>query len=109
MTSTTALPSRIERVGVGIGEAARIGEPLRRLLDPRLVPDVLLGRDDGHDHLFAERRLAEDFDLDARRGGVESAEVRLDLPVVGERLVGADVHPRGTATAKELLRRARRR
>jgi hypothetical protein len=81
------------RSTLGIGESARIGELPRRLLDLRAIANVLLGRDDHHDQLFAEDGLAEDVErLDARRGAVEHAEVRRHLPVVGQRLVGADVH-----------------
>jgi hypothetical protein len=80
-----------EPLRLGVGEAARIGETFGDLLDPILVAKVLLRGDDGHDHLFAERGLAEDLHLHARRGGVEGPEIGADLLVVGEFSVRADV------------------
>src|SRR5262249_30297296 len=81
-----------ESVEVGVGEAARVGELLRRRLDRFDVLLVLLRRDDRHDHVLAECGLAEDLELDARRRLLERLEVGPDLPVIGERAVGADVH-----------------
>ena len=81
-----------ERLGLGLGEAARVGDLARDLLQPLLVREVLLGGDRGQEQVLAERRLAEHLELDARRGGVERLEVGEDLPVVGERPVGAHGH-----------------
>ena len=77
-------------LALGLAQAARVGDPPRHLLDARQVRDVLLRRDDRHDHLLAERRLAEVLQGHARRGRVQHPEVRRDLAVVGERAVGAD-------------------
>jgi hypothetical protein len=77
-------------VGVRVGQAPRVGQASRGLLDVREVRDVLLGRDHRHHHVLAERRLAEVLEHDARRRGVERLQVGLDLAVVRERAVGAD-------------------
>src|SRR4029079_18936788 len=45
----------------------------------------------GHDEVLAERRLPHRLDLHARRRRGHGAEVRDDLPVVGELAVGANL------------------
>ena len=96
------MPSFASAARLRVGEAARVGELARDLLDALQVLDVLLGRDDGHEHVFAERRLAEDLDLHARRGGFERLEVRRDLPVVGELPVRADLEPEELRRRRDL-------
>ena len=81
------------------GQSAGIGQLPRGLPDLLQVPHVPLGGDDGHDEVFAERRLAERLDLHARRGRGQRLEVGDDLPVVGELAVRADLE------AEELRRR----
>ncbi len=93
------LPLAHERVRLRLGEAPRVGDLPRDLLEALLVREVRLGGDRGQEEVLAERRLAEDLDLDAGRGGVERLEVGEDLPVVGDRPVGPDRH------AEELRRR----
>jgi hypothetical protein len=82
-----ALADQLLRLGAR--EPARVGQAPRDLLDAREVPDVLLGRDDRHHHVLAQRRLAQVLQHHPRRGRVERLQVRLDLAIVGEGAVGA--------------------
>ena len=78
---------------------ARVGDAARDLLQAIQVLEIGLGRDDRHQHVFAARRPAEGLDGDAGRRGIESAKIRSDLAIVGQRPVRAD------GEAEELGRR----
>ena len=86
------LPLADEGVCLRLGEPPGVGDLPGDLLEALLARDVRLGRDRGKEEVLAERRLAEDLDLDPRRGRVERLEVGEDLPVVGHRPVGPDRH-----------------
>ena len=81
-----------EHLRLGLREPPRVGDLARDLLQALLVREVRLRRDRGQEEVLAERRLAEDLDLDAGRRGVEGPEVGEDLPVVGDRAVRAHGH-----------------
>ena len=77
-------------VNLFLGEPARIGQLARNLLVFGLVAQVFRRGDHGHEHVFAQRGLAQDFNLHAVGSSCESFEVRGDLAIVGELAVRAD-------------------
>src|SRR5271170_6544538 len=71
-------------------EAAGVGKFMRDVFVPGFVGEVFWSGDYGHEHIFAEGGLAEDFYLHAWGCGGKSLEIGGDLFVVGELAVGAD-------------------
>ena len=94
VTSTTALPSCARRSSVGVRESARIGRAacaisrifswLRMFSSEEMTAMIISS---------PSTVLPRTLDLDARRGGCPaSRKYDVDLAVVGQRPVGADVH-----------------
>ncbi len=79
-----------ERLGLGGGERARVGEAPRDLHVPVEPLEVLGRRENDRDHRPAERGGADPFHQHPRRGLVEELEVAPCLFVIGERAIGAD-------------------
>jgi len=84
------LALRRQRVDLLFAQPARVRQLARDLPVLRLVAQIVFAGDHRHEHVFAQRGLAQRLNLNAAGCGSQRLEVRSDLAIVGQLAVGPD-------------------